>query len=73
MVSIIIDVAAGTITVADTGLGMTSTDLNDRFLYVGFRRRDNGAATTGRGRHVMGRKGIGKLSLFAIANTIRVE
>ena len=28
---------------------------------------------TAKGRHVMGRKGIGKLSLFAIADSVRVE
>ena len=72
-VSIDIDSTAGTIIVADDGIGMTTSDLNDRFLYVGYRRRDAGPAMTARGRHVMGRKGIGKLSLFAIANTIEVQ
>jgi hypothetical protein len=72
-VSIDIDRSAGTIIVADTGIGMTTADLNDRFLYVGYRRRESNPATTARNRHVMGRKGIGKLSLFAIAKTIAVE
>jgi len=48
-------------------------DLNDRFLLVGHPRRENQPTKTAKGRHVMGRKGIGKLSLFAIAKTIQVE
>ena len=68
-----IDKATGTITVTDDGIGMTATDLNDRFLYIGYRRRDDGKAKSPSGRHVMGRKGIGKLSLFAIADVITVE
>lgn len=72
-VSIRIDQSAETITVTDDGLGMTVSDLNDRFLYVGYKRRDANPSVTTKGRHVMGRKGIGKLSLFAIADTVRVE
>jgi HSP90 family molecular chaperone len=63
----------GLITVTDNGIRMTAKDLNDRFLYVGYRRRESGLTTTPRDRHVMGRKGIGKLSLFAITETVRVE
>ena len=72
-VAIDIDPSAGLITLTDNGIGMTAQDLNDRFLYVGYRRREHGLTKTARGRHVMGRKGIGKLSLFAIAKTVRVE
>ena len=71
-VTIDIDRDSGRITVGDNGIGMTRGDLNDRFLYVGYRRRENQATKTAKGRHVMGRKGIGKLSLFAIAETIQV-
>ena len=72
-VSINLDETERTIEITDNGIGMTMQDLNDRFLYVGYRRRDMGPPTTRLGRHVMGRKGIGKLSLFAIAKTIRLE
>jgi histidine kinase/DNA gyrase B/HSP90-like ATPase len=72
-VSIEINTATGTITVTDDGIGMSTDDLNNRFLYVGYKRRDAGLNITPKGRPVMGRKGIGKLSLFAIADTIRVE
>ncbi len=72
-VTIGIDRDSGRITVSDDGIGMTQGDLNDRFLFVGYRRRENQPTKTAKGRHVMGRKGIGKLSLFAIAKTIQVE
>lgn len=72
-VEIVVDTDSRTISVTDNGIGMTSSDLNDRFLYVGFKRREAGPSITARSRAVMGRKGIGKLSLFAIANTIQVE
>jgi hypothetical protein len=72
-VSIELDRAADRITVTDNGIGMTVRDLNDRFLYVGYKRRESGPPVTASGRAVMGRKGIGKLSLFAIADTVQVE
>lgn len=72
-VHIDIDAANKRITVTDDGIGMTQSDLNDRFLYVGYRRRDKEPIITAKKRHVMGRKGIGKLSLFAIADTVRLE
>ncbi len=61
------------IVIADDGEGMTIANVNERFLKVGYRRRDDRPATTPKKRHVMGRKGIGKLSLFAIAEVIQVE
>ena len=47
-------------------------DANEKFLTIGYRRRDKGGATTPSGRQVMGRKGIGKLSLFSIAELVEV-
>src|SRR5579862_7276221 len=61
-VGIVIDLGAGTISVTDDGIGMTASDLNDRFLFVGYKRREAGLSQTPTGRPVMGRKGIGKLS-----------
>src|SRR5690242_4105987 len=56
------------IEIVDTGSGMgTVDDINRRYLTVGYKRREDGRTSTPKGRHVMGRKGIGKLSLFAIA------
>ncbi len=63
----------GSILITDDGEGMTVAQVNERFLKVGYRRRQDRSPTTPGGRHVMGRKGIGKLSLFAIANVVQVE
>ncbi len=74
-VDITIDSKVGKITIKDDGHGMTVADANERYLTVGYeRRRASGGATTPRlGRPVMGRKGIGKLSLFSIAKTVEVH
>lgn len=76
-VSIEISPDAGTVIISDNGTGMTPQEINDRYLTVGYRRRsdpDNPAgSTTRKGRKVMGRKGIGKLSLFSIAKIIEVH
>jgi len=74
-VDIDIDKKAGTIVIKDSGHGMDLEDINGKYLTVGYRRRDPGnqGGTTPRlHRPVMGRKGIGKLSLFSIARDIRI-
>lgn len=64
------------ITIADDGFGMTIEDVNDKFLVVGRNRRiDEDNDTTeldGETRKVMGRKGIGKLAGFGVADVINV-
>lgn len=72
-VTIDYDYSKQQITITDNGIGMTVKDMNDKFLKVGYRRRVQETTTTTRGRHVMGRKGLGKLSLFSIAESVRVE
>ncbi len=72
-VDIYIDTANGVIKIRDDGHGMTSEDANKKYLRVGYERRKDGGAKTPKGRPVMGRKGIGKLSLFSIANIVEVR
>lgn len=61
------------ITIIDNGCGMTLEDINRKFLCVGYQKRKNGEAITPvYKRPVMGRKGIGKLSLLSIADTIKI-
>lgn len=63
------------IEIEDDGIGMTVADINERYLRVGYKRRDHGGEhgrVTAKGRPVMGRKGLGKLSLFSIADAIQV-
>lgn len=75
LVSITIDRKDGTIVIADDGHGMSEQDINDKFLTVGYeRRKQPGEAKTPKWkRDVMGRKGIGKLSLFSIADEVEVQ
>ncbi|MCO6465978.1 MAG: ATP-binding protein [Bradyrhizobiaceae bacterium] len=64
------------IVIEDNGIGMSVEDMNDKYLNVGYRRREEDTDTgrvTARNRRVMGRKGLGKLSLFSIAEIIEVE
>ena len=62
------------ITITDNGHGMTFEDINNKYLHVGYKRREHDVVETAKyNRPVMGRKGIGKLSLFSIADTVTVE
>ena len=61
------------ITVADEGIGMSFDEINDNFLRIGRKRRqeDNGLSPNGL-RKVTGRKGFGKLAFFGIGDTIQI-
>ena len=61
------------IEVFDDGRGMTFEEINEAYLVIGRDRRSGGPAESLGGRHVMGRKGIGKLAGFGIAHTMRIE
>lgn len=73
----VVDIVIGSdeIAIIDDGCGMSYDDLNDKYLLVGYIRREQpGEAITPKyKRPVMGRKGIGKLSLFSIADTIEIQ
>lgn len=58
------------IIVRDFGEGMTFDELNEYYLNIGYERRKIRGETTPSGRLVMGRKGIGKLAGFGIAEDI---
>ena len=72
-VDITIDAQSGKVIIQDDGHGMTVSDANEKYLTVGYKRRESNGAKTPNCRPVMGRKGIGKLSLFSIANTVEVH
>lgn len=72
-VEITLDIAADRIEILDNGNGMNAKDINEKFLTVGYRKRDEpGGDKTPSGRPVMGRKGVGKLAPFSIAESIAV-
>ena len=70
-VMIQIDTTARTIEIQDNGTGMSRDDVIDRFLTIGYQRR-NEQHVSKFDRNPMGRKGIGKLSSFSIANKVAV-
>jgi hypothetical protein len=75
-VAILVDPNGEWIEITDDGVGMSVEELNGKYLRVGYRRREEDAVTgqrTAKGRPVMGRKGLGKLSLFSIADVIEVR
>ena len=72
--NVYIEIESDRITITDDGHGMALKDINEKYLLVGYPRRIHNETVTDRyKRKVMGRKGIGKLSLFSIAETVRVE
>ena len=72
--NVIITISKQEIKIEDDGCGMTADELNTKFLNVGYQRRKNinDDLTPILKRKVMGRKGIGKLSIFSIAEHIEV-
>ena len=75
-VEIKIDQNDKSIEIKDDGVGMTVDDMNEKYLRVGYRRREEDkehGKLTAKGRKIMGRKGLGKLSLFSIAQCIDVQ
>lgn len=74
-VRITIDSQRKEIVICDDGSGMSYEDINTKFLNVGYQKRvpENNFGITSRGRPPMGKKGIGKLSVFAVADTIVIH
>lgn len=57
----------------DDGDGMTFDELNNKYLVIGRNRRSEPSETvTQKGRKVIGKKGLGKLSVFGICDVIEV-
>ncbi len=74
-VRITLDPDGDLIVVDDDGHGMDADAVSSKFLKVGYSRRTkekDGNFSIGKKRRVMGRKGIGKLAMFSLANTIDV-
>ena len=67
-----IEISEDEITIEDTGCGMTLKDINEHFLTVGYQKRISALKSPKYGRKFMGRKGIGKLSMFSIAREVDV-
>lgn len=58
----------------DDGIGMSFDELDNKFLLIGRNRRSEATEkSTDKGRLVIGKKGLGKLSVFGICNVIEVK
>lgn len=69
-----IDIGDEQITIRDNGIGMLPDDINNKYLRVGYSKRTTEPGPTKiLGRAPMGRKGIGKLSVFSIADMVEVQ
>lgn len=66
---------ASKIEIADNGTGMSFDRINEAFLQIGRKRREEEGTdeTPVLHRKIMGRKGIGKLSVFGVAKKVTVD
>lgn len=57
--------------IVDDGFGMSRDDLQEKFLSIGYSKRDTlGLLSLNKKRHHIGRKGIGKLALLSCAEQV---
>jgi len=62
------------IIVEDDGYGMSFEEINNKFLRIGRdRRKEENKQKTPEGRLIIGKKGLGKLAFFGIAEEIEIE
>lgn len=61
------------ISIRDDGTGMSWEDVASKYLVIGRNKRTIDFEITKIGRHVMGRKGIGKLAGFGIAKIVEIR
>jgi len=61
------------IIVEDNGDGMSFDEIKEDFLVIGKNRRENEKNNTHNQRKVTGRKGLGKLAVFGVANQMHVQ
>ena len=67
------DGANKSIEVIDDGIGMDFDEINNKFLRIGRNRRVANDTHSPTSRKVTGKKGLGKLALFGLAQKIQIE
>ncbi|WP_315309554.1 ATP-binding protein [uncultured Actinomyces sp.] len=69
-----LDHSTQTLSILDDGHGMSSKDLDDKFLKIGYTKRGRKGTErrSASGRPYIGAKGIGKLALLSCADTISI-
>ena len=71
-IKIHVDSTTKCMTIIDDGIGMDAEDFQERFLTVGYSKRDGGLYKTQKGRPFIGRKGIGKLALLSCSKRVHI-
>jgi hypothetical protein len=69
---IYIDKTNHNLVIKDDGIGMNADDFQNKFLKIGYSKRQGGKSKSSKGRPFIGRKGIGKLALLSCAESITV-
>lgn len=59
-------------TILDDGIGMSETDFQEKFLKIGYSKRNKGVYKSATGRPFIGRKGIGKLALLSCSERVHI-
>lgn len=67
-----IDRETGVFSIKDDGVGMDTSDFQNKFLKIGYSKRSRGKTKTKSERPYIGAKGIGKLALLSCAKRISV-
>ena len=70
--SVHVEIKRDSLVIWDNGVGMDVDDLQNKFLKIGYRRRDDTQNSKLKNRPVLGRKGIGKLAYLSIADEVIV-
>ncbi len=72
-VEIVIDKDGKNFSIKDNGIGMDETDFQEKFLKIGYSKRNTGTSRSPElDRPYIGRKGIGKLALLSCAQRIHI-
>ncbi len=70
LVEITIDRKNESMIIKDNGIGMNDNDFTNKFLRIGYSRRED--ASNCSKRKILGRKGIGKLALLSVSEKITI-
>ena len=60
------------IIIRDDGNGMSADDLDKKYLFIGYDRREHGDLSPKKQRLIIGNKGIGKLAGFGVAKRVEI-
>lgn len=71
-VRVYIDRDNSNLAIKDDGAGMDEDDFQNKFLKIGYSKRKDKGAMSGKDRPFIGRKGIGKLALLSCADQVTV-